>query len=269
MNLVRDESALAARFQAAQAIAREAGQLALRHRAAPETLDITLKGPQDFVTEADRAVERLITERLRAAFPGDAILGEEYGVSGSLKEAQVIWAIDPIDGTANFAADRPDWCVSIGALVTGHPTIGVIHQPVIDHLYAARAGQGATRNGVALAVRNCAALADSTVCFEYSVGTDIDLYLALLEPHLRAGGEYRRNGSAAVSLAQIAAGVLDGFVELHLNLYDVLAGIVLVREAGGWTNDFVRLDALDTPQLMIAAVPGIRDQLLETCGLHA
>jgi myo-inositol-1(or 4)-monophosphatase len=266
---MRDEFALAARFQAAQAIAREAGELALRYRAAPDTLDIALKGPQDFVTEADRALERLIAERLRASFPGDAILGEEYGASRPLNEASVIWAVDPIDGTANFAAGRPDWCVSVGALVGGSPTIGVIHQPVIGDLYAARAGQGATRNGAPIAVSNCRSLAESTVCFEYSVGTDIDAYLALLEPHLRAGGEYRRNGSAAVSLAQIAAGVLDGFVELHLNLYDVLAGIVLVREAGGWTNDFVRLDALQEPHLMIAAAPGIRDDLLQTCGLHA
>ncbi len=265
---MHDEAALAARFQAAQAIAREAGQLALRYRAAPETLDIALKGPQDFVTEADRAVERLIGARLRAAFPGDAILGEEYGASGSLQDAPVIWAVDPIDGTANFAAGRPDWCVSIGALVGGYPTLGVIHQPVIDDLSVARAGQGATRNGVPIAVRNCTALADSTVCFEYSVGTDIGAYLGLLEPHLRAGGEFRRNGSAAVSLAQVAAGVLHGFVELHLNLYDVLAGIVLVREAGGWTNDFIRLDALGAPNRMVAAVPGIRDALLETCGLH-
>jgi myo-inositol-1(or 4)-monophosphatase len=266
---MRDQSALAARFQAAQAIAREAGRLALRYRAAPETLDVSLKGPQDFVTEADRALERLITGRLRAAFPGDAILGEEYGASGSLQDAPVIWAIDPIDGTANFAAGRPDWCVSIGALVGGVPTIGVIHQPVTDDLYAGQAGQGALRNGVPLAVRQCSDLSASTVVFEYSVGTDIAAYLGLLEPHLRAGGEYRRNGSAAVALAQIASGILDGFVELHLNLYDVLAGIVLVREAGGWTNDFVRLDALHEPNRMIAAVPGIRDQLLSTCGLQA
>jgi myo-inositol-1(or 4)-monophosphatase len=269
MNQAGDAVALTTRFLAAQAIAREAGELALRYRAAPETLDIAFKGPQDFVTEADRAVERLITARLRAAFPGDAILGEEYGSSGSLKDAPVIWAIDPIDGTANFAAGRPDWCVSIGALVGGYPTLGVIHQPVLDDLYAARAGQGATRNGMPIAVRHCSDRAESTVCFEYSVGTDIDRYLALLDPHLRVGGEFRRNGSAAVSLAQIAAGVLDGFVELHLNLYDVLAGIVLVREAGGWTNDFIRLDALNEPNLMIAAVPGIRDALLATCSLQA
>ena len=263
-----DDQALEQRFLAAQAIAREAGQLALRVRAAPETLGIALKGPQDFVTEADRAVERLIRARLEAAFPEDAIIGEEYAPTGAVTENPVIWAIDPIDGTANFAAGRHDWCVSIGAIVAGRPEIGVIHHPALDDLYAARRGRGATRNGTPIAVRDVPSLADATLCLEYSVGTPIDRYLGMLEPLLRAGGEYRRNGSAAISLAQIAAGTLDGFVEITLNVYDVLAGIVLIQEAGGWTNDFLAAPAaLTEGNVMIASVPGIESEWRAMCGL--
>jgi len=267
-DLLPDETALAARLLAAQAIAREAGQLALRYSAAPATLDVELKGPQDFVTAADRAAESLVRERLSEAFPEDAILGEEYPASGAPGSASVVWAVDPIDGTANFVAGRPEWCVSIGAIVGDRPELGVIYHPALDDLYAAQAGHGATRNGQPILVRPCMQLADATVSLEYSVGTDIDRYLGLLEPLLRTGGEYRRDGSAALALAQIAAGTLDGFIELHLNIWDVLAGIVLVREAGGWTSDFLAPGTLAAGNLMIAATPGIRDELLTVCNLR-
>ena len=263
--LAIDDSALAGRLEAAQAIAREAGRLAIQFRNRPEALHITLKGPQDFVTEADRAVERLVRARLRECFPGDTIIGEEYG--GVVNDAAALWAIDPIDGTSNFVAGRPEWCVSIGLLVAGRPTIGAIYQPLLDDLYSARTGQGASRNGVPISVSGRADLAQATVCFEYSVGTPIEHYLGMLERYLRTGGEYRRPGACTVALAQIAAGSLDGFVELAINLWDVLAGIVLIREAGGWTNDFVRLEAPTMPYPMVAATPGIRDELLAVCNL--
>jgi hypothetical protein len=119
-----DDEGLTRRFLAAKAIAVEAGHLALRLLADPASLDVQLKGPQDFVTAADRAVERLIAERLAAAFPDDAFLGEEFGSSAERPEAAALWVVDPIDGTSNFARARAEWVISIGLIRDGRPDIG-------------------------------------------------------------------------------------------------------------------------------------------------
>jgi myo-inositol-1(or 4)-monophosphatase len=140
---------LAQRFFAAQEIAREAGRLAVGYIDDLDRLNVELKGPQDFVSAADRAVEHLIIDRLSAMFPGEAFLGEESHAHGDIDDA-ALWVIDPIDGTANFVRGLEEWVVSIGLLVAGVPTIGVIYHAASDALYAARRGEGATRNGVAM-----------------------------------------------------------------------------------------------------------------------
>ena len=253
-----DEAGLAARLLAAQAIAREAGQLATRMLADRATLEIDLKGPQDFITSADGAVEKLIAARLRAAFPEDGLLAEEgaerTGVSGGL------WVVDPIDGTANFASGRPDWCVSIGLIADGRPEIGVIYQPPLDLLFAARRGAGATCNRVPIAVAD-RSLARATIGLDYSSRVSITQHASHIIAVLTAGADYRRNGSAAVSLTQLADGRLDGFAEDHLNAWDVVAGMVLVTEAGGWCSDFLAGDGLKSGNRFAAASPAIRDEL--------
>jgi myo-inositol-1(or 4)-monophosphatase len=264
-----DEEALTRRLLAAKAIAVEAGQLALRLLADPGSLDVQLKGPQDFVTAADRAVERLIAERLAAAFPEDAFLGEEFGRAATRPEAAALWVVDPIDGTSNFARARAEWVISIGLVRAGRPDIGVIYHPAADELFAACRGRGAYRNGVTIRASRRTLLSDATVGFDYSSGTPPAQYVALVQAMLERGGEYRRNGSAALSLAQVADGRLDGFVELQLKAWDVVAGMVLVSEAGGWTNDFLSGTGLAKGNPMIAAATGIRDELLELTGLTA
>jgi myo-inositol-1(or 4)-monophosphatase len=262
-----DEDALARRFLAAKAIAVEAGHLALRLLADPASLDVQLKGPQDFVTAADRAVEKLIAERLAAAFPEDAFLGEEFGSSAKRPEAAALWVVDPIDGTSNFARARTEWCVSIGLIQDGRPDIGVIYHPPADELFAARRGLGAHRNGVPIRTSRRSRLREATVGFDYSSGTPPVQHVTQVQAMLERGGEYRRNGSAALSLAHVADGRLDGFVELHLNAWDVVAGMVLVSEAGGWTSDFLRGASPTKGSPLIAAAPGIRDELLTLAGL--
>ena len=121
-----DEEALMRRLFAAKAIAVEAGHLALRLLGDPASLEVRLKGPQDFVTAADLAVEKLIAERLRTAFPEDAFLGEEFGGSAMREATADLWVVDPIDGTSNFARARAEWVVSIGLVRDGRPEIGVI-----------------------------------------------------------------------------------------------------------------------------------------------
>src|SRR5262249_26078142 len=127
---------LTSRYLAAQSVAREAGGLALDYLADRSRLEVETKGPHDFVSAADRAVEALISRRLGAAFPGDAFLGEESGGMAAANSGGPLWIVDPIDGTANFVRDIPDWCVSIGLLVEGRFEIGVIHVPVLDELYS-------------------------------------------------------------------------------------------------------------------------------------
>lgn len=253
--------ALAARLLAAQAVAREAGLLARRLVADRGQLLIEMKGPQDFVSNADHAIEQLIVQRLSAAFPSDSFLGEEGHGDKTAEAGTTLWVIDPIDGTANFVQDRQEWCISIGFLHLGRPAIGVIYHPPSDELYAARLGHGATRNGAPIRVSDRTALAEATIALEYSARTQRAIHLRQIDALLAQGGEYRRNGSAALSLAHVADGRLDGFAEQHVYAWDVLAAIVLIIEAGGWASDFLAEGGLQRGNSFIAAAPGIRRQL--------
>lgn len=255
------ESGAACRLEAAQAIAKEAGLLARRFLLDPASLGVTAKGPQDFVTAADKAVEQLIADRIAETFPADGFLGEE-AASNRRHDARWLWVVDPIDGTTNFIQGRPDWCVSIGLLLQGRPEVGVIYHPAQDELFAGRRGQGATCNGVAITVSRRPSLATAVVALENSPSTALPEYLGHIRAVLEQGSEYRRNGSAALSLAYVAAGRFDGFVEMDLRPWDVIAGIVLVNEAGGWTNDFLKDDGLRRGNRMIAIQPTIRDALV-------
>jgi myo-inositol-1(or 4)-monophosphatase len=253
--------ALAERFFAAQEIAREAGQLASGYIDDPERLNVELKGPQDFVSAADRAVEQLIIDRLSARFPADAFMGEE---SHTLRDvgADALWVIDPIDGTANFVRGLSEWVVSIGLLVAGVPTIGVIYHAAPDTLYAALRDEGATRNGAAMTVSARTTLVGSLVGLESSFRGGPAAHVGMMRALFAQGGEYRRSGSAALGLALVADGRLDAFAEIHLNAWDVAAGIVLVNEAGGWTNDFFAGNGLRAGGPLIAACPGVRQAFL-------
>jgi myo-inositol-1(or 4)-monophosphatase len=260
---------LASRFLAAQAIATQAGRLARRFLDNPEKLGVKLKGPQDFVSAADLAVERLVIDRVAAAFPDDAIYGEESAAATGVGPADWLWVVDPIDGTANFVRGRADWCVSIAVLHAGVPEIGVICDPTATELFAGWRGHGATRNGVPIVASSCGTLSGATISLDHSSRSSASEHLAHARAILEQGGEYRRSGSAALSLAHVADGRLDGFVELHLSAWDVLAGIVLVNEAGGWTSDFLRGDGLNAGNPMIASAPLLRDALLAATNLGA
>jgi myo-inositol-1(or 4)-monophosphatase len=261
------EAAMAARLETAQSVAREAGRLAKRFLADRSDLGVELKGPQDFVSKADRAVEELIVKRLSAAFPNDGFVGEEGGQSIiGQSEGSSIWIIDPIDGTANFVQGRSEWCVSIGLLQSRRPTLGVIYHPGADELFAAATGHGATRDGVSIRASSGTTLAAATVALEYSLKTPPAAHLAQVAAVLGAGGEYRRNGSAALSLAQVADGRLDGFIELHVHAWDVAAGMVLVAEAGGWTIPFPLQGDLRRAGPLVAGAVGLRADLLRVAG---
>ncbi len=243
------------RYRAATAIARAAGKLMLRHFR--KGIRFTFKGPQDFLTAADRQVERLVIRRLATAFPGDRFIGEEGGGRAGTRT----WVIDPIDGTANFARGIPRFCISIAFLDGDEVAIGVIYDPVLDELFAARAGKGATVNGRRMHVSGETSLKRATVELGWSTRRPAKVYAATLTRVLAAGASFRRAGSGALGMADVAAGRSDGYFEAHINAWDVLAGLLMVREAGGWTNDFLADDGLTRGNHILACTPALRAPL--------
>ena len=260
-------SELTARFDVAEALAREAGALALGYFHEPGTFKATLKGAQDVASEVDGMVEALIRERLLAAFPGDGFLGEEDGVSEGAEAAPGIWVVDPIDGTANFVNHIPVWSVSIAYVVGNSIEIGLVYDPNADELFAARRGQGATVDGVAERASPATSLTAGTVGIGYSPRTSPEPVVQAIAGLLEAGGMYQRNGSGALMLAYVAAGRLLGYYEPHINAWDCLAGILLVQEAGGWTSDFLAGDGLYKGNPLTAAAPGVATALWAVVGM--
>ena len=220
---------LAARAAFLRDLAPRAGELALAGFQARKAGTFTLKGPQDFLTETDLAVESFIRAELTQAFPGDAILGEE----GGGEPAPHLWIIDPVDGTANFARGVPHFCVCISFCHEGAAVLGAIFHPVTGEFWFAQAGEGAFKNGVPLRVT---ATADPQVaCVEmgWSRRHSIAGYLAAQGHILTAGANIRRGGSGALALAWVAEGRSDGYLEAAMNSWDCLAGMLMVQEAGG------------------------------------
>lgn len=216
-------------LQCAVEIAREAGAIILAHVGTP--LGIVEKAQRaDIVTRADRASETLIVERLRAAFPQATILGEEGGLSVGTSDER--WIVDPLDGTTNFAHDYPLYCVSIGYERAGELVAAAIYAPALDELYAAERGAGATCNGKRIAVSGIASIGDALVCTGFKPA-HYDRNGAHFAALSRIAQGVRRGGSAALDLAFVAAGRLDAFWEFDLFAWDIAAGALLVREAGG------------------------------------
>jgi myo-inositol-1(or 4)-monophosphatase len=260
---------LAPRLAAAAAVAREAGRLARRHLADSAGLAIAPKGLQDFVTAADGAVEHLIVERLGAAFPGDAFLGEEHGASAGAADAARLWVIDPIDGTANFMRDLPGWCISIALVADGRAAAGVVYDPVRDELYSGAHGLGAFRDGQPIGVSARTSLEGAVVGLGFSYRRPPSLHVEHVRRLLDAGVEYRRIGSGALGVAYVADGRLDAYIEQHINAWDVLAGLAIVAEAGGWTTDFLAGDGLSAGSAVLATTPALKEAIAAAAGLDA
>jgi len=248
------------RHDFARALARDAGKLAHRGFGTSAT---SMKGVHDVVTAMDREVERFICEAIGRRYPDDAIIGEEDGG----RDGERLWLIDPIDGTANYARGLPRYCVSIGYLERGVPTLGAIYDPGNDWLYSAALGEGAWQDGRRLAVSATAEMSAATVECGWSTRRTTDDYLALLGRVMRAGAAIRRAGSGALGLVDVAAGRSEAYCELHINAWDCAAGIVLVREAGGFCNDFFAGAGLADGNPLIATNAVLRDRLAATIGI--
>ncbi|NOD88011.1 MULTISPECIES: inositol monophosphatase family protein [unclassified Ruegeria] len=218
------------RLAFAKSLAQDAAALAVRLRDERGAEFIAEKGPQDFVTFADRAVEDLIRQRIAESWPDDAILGEEDGVSGS---GNAFWVVDPIDGTANFMRGHRDWGVCIAFYDGQNIPLGVICAPDLNMLAWASVGGGAWLNEKRLSVSTCAEPTRSQLMLGWSTRRPFTEHTQLIEALLGAGIEYRRNGSAAISLLAVATGQAEGYYEAHLNPWDAFAAIPMIQEAGG------------------------------------
>jgi len=252
---------LDAREAALVAVAREAGDLARELFAKP--VGVKLKGKQDYITEADGQVERTIISRLKARFPGDAFLGEEGGAEG---KGDALWVIDPIDGTANFAHGIPHFCVSIAFMAGNELALGAIAAPMYGELYRARLGRGAFLNDRAMRVTD-AGIEQAVIELGWSSRRTVRSYTAMVERVLATGATFMRAGSGALGLAYVAAGRTHGYCELHINSWDTLAGLLMVREAGGWTNDFLAGDGLTRGNAVLACAPGLKEALVAATGV--
>lgn len=221
---------------------------------------IVYKGPQDFLTETDSAVEHHIKARIAAAFPQDGFLGEE---TGSDMLGENVWVVDPIDGTANFARAIPHFCISIAFVSAGRTMLGAIYNPALDELYVARRGGGAELNGVPIRVAITADPAIACVELGWSRRVPQDVYVDTLERLLNCGANVRRGASGALALAYVADGRSDCYAELHMQPWDCLAGLLLVEEAGGAVVPFLERDGLAKGGAVLAVAPALADIMSE------
>jgi myo-inositol-1(or 4)-monophosphatase len=215
----------------------EAGRIQLSHFRSGVRVD--KKGTIDIVTEADVAVERSFRALIAERFPTHAVVAEEMGQGGA-EGATHEWVFDPIDGTTNFAHGIPFFCSSLALEIDGVATVAAIYEPLRRELYTAERGVGAWLNGEPLHVTANDALIDAVVCtgFPYTVVEQRDVPVALFGRFLGVSRAVRRFGSAALDLAYVAAGRLDGFYETSLNRWDIAAGALLVEEAGGRVSSY-------------------------------
>ena len=254
------------RFEVAEAAIRSAGALALRHAGRLAQLEVRSKGTQDVVTEADLEIELLLRQRLLEAFPEDRFFGEETGAD-ALEGAHGLWVVDPIDGTQPFVSGMASWCISVAFVQDGELDFGLILAPRAEELFTGGRGRPATLNGRPLSPHGGTALTDGITAVGYSPRIGADDILPVFDRLLRAGGMYYRNGSGALTLCEVAAGRLLGYVEPHINAYDCLAGIAIVRAAGGRTNDWLAApDAMLSGNRIVAGPPQMYDELDRVLG---
>jgi myo-inositol-1(or 4)-monophosphatase len=249
------------RLAAAEAVAREAGSLARRFYEGRDSLVIEGKGAHDLVSKADREVETLIRGRLEALFPADGFVGEEHAHALVDPAVGGHWVIDPIDGTWCFLNGIGSWCVSLAYERGGVIETGVVYDPMAGELFSARRGGGARMNGVAIRTMAARTLEDGSISLGYSLRCPPDEMFPLFEKLLRSGGMYQRHGSGALGLAWTACGRLAGYLEPHMNSWDALAGLLLIEEAGGFTNDFLAKNGLLDGNRVIAGPKGLRGEL--------
>ncbi len=248
--------------------ARAAGDIILRNIDKLDRLKVEVKAQNDFVSQVDLKAEEVIIEEIRKAYPDHGIIAEENGRFNEDSEYQ--WIIDPLDGTTNFLHGFPQFAVSIGLQHKGRMLVAVIYDPMKNELFTAARGDGAQLNGKRIRTTDHKGIKGSLLGtgFPFKHPQHLNTYLETFRAvHPYAAG-IRRAGSAALDLAYVAAGRLDGFWELGLNPWDMAAGVLLIREAGGIVTDFSgEGNYLETGNV-VAAASKVYPVLYETIKPH-
>ena len=251
--------------------ARAAGAIINRAALDIESVRVSQKQVNDYVTEVDKAAEQAIIETLLTAYPGHGILGEETGSEFGAKDSEYVWIIDPLDGTTNFIHGFPVYCVSIALAVQGRIEQAVVYDPTRNDLFTSTRGRGAFMNERRIRVSKRTQLKDSliTTGFPYRPGDNYQTYMAMMGDVMQRTSGVRRPGAAALDLAYVAAGFSDGFFESGLNIWDVAAGSLLITEAGGLVGNFTgEADFLEQRECL-AGNPRVYGQLVGLLGKYS
>ena len=248
--------------------ARAAGNIINRAALDVESVRISQKQVNDFVTEVDQAAEATIIEMLLTAYPGHGILAEESGSEHGARDSEFVWIIDPLDGTTNFIHGLPVYCVSIALSVRGKIEQAVVYDPTRNDLFTATKGRGAFQNDRRLRVSKRIRMQECLIStgFPFRPGDNFQTYLAMMAEMMPRCAGLRRPGAAALDLAYVAAGYTDGFFEAGLSPWDVAAGSLLVTEAGGLVGNFTgEANFLDQKECL-AGNPKIYGQMVGLLG---
>ena len=232
--------------------AHAAGKILRQQMRHVDSIPVERKARHDYVSEVDRACEKEIVREIRRYYPDHAFLGEEGGTEG---EGDTVWIIDPLDGTSNYLHGLPHFAVSIAQQVRGRTEHGVVYDPVREELFTASRGKGAFLNNqrIRVASRNGLDGAILATAFPFRRREMLPRYARIFQSVFSKVEDFRRAGTASLDLAWVAAGRMDGFFEIGLNAWDVAAGALLVREAGGVVLDFDGNDAVEEAGTIIAA----------------
>lgn len=247
--------------------ARSAGEIILRSADKASHLAVDSKGKNDFATEIDRLAEKEIISIIKAAYPEHSILAEE---SGEHAGNDFVWVIDPLDGTTNFIHGFPQYAVSIALKYKGRIEVGVVYDPLRDELFTAKRGGGAMLNNRRIRVTGLSSMKGALIGtgFPFKVPHHLDAYLAMFRAITIDSAGIRRAGSAALDLAYLAAGRLDAFWEIELREWDMAAGILLVKEAGGVATDFSFNDNYLESGNLIAGSPRMHQLMYQLIEPH-
>lgn len=248
--------------------ALKAGKLIIRAIDQIDTVKIAAKQTHDFVTEIDQKAEQLIIKMLSAAYPTHGFLGEESGETTGTED--YVWIIDPLDGTTNFIHGFPHYAVSIALRVNGRIEQGVVYDPIRHELFTASRGHGAYLNNRRIRVKEHIQLDHALLGtgFPFRDAAALPPYLKVFQTLAGQVAGIRRAGSAALDLAYVAAGRLDGFWEAGLNLWDIAAGVLLIREAGGLITDYQGTEKFLDSGNVVTGSPKICKVILQALQSH-
>lgn len=244
--------------------ARSAGSIINRAALDLDVLKVASKGTNDFVTEVDQAAEEAIISTLLEAYPGHAILAEESGRQRGSKHSDYLWIIDPLDGTTNFVHGFPQYAVSIALKHRGQIMQAVVYDPTRNELFTATRGRGAFMNDRRIRVSRRTKLAEALIGtgFPFRQLQHLDEYVRMFKLITEQTAGIRRPGAAALDLAYVAMGRLDGFWEFGLSAWDVAAGSLLIQESGGMIADFAGGTDYLTSGNIVAGNPKVHAELL-------